>query len=385
MAINFPSSPTNGQTLVAGALTYVYNSTTGAWNVVKRTAKPFNLLVNPAFQMSQQNGNNQGSVSGFYPADQWAQGAATPQRVQRIIASAPVGPNGSKYYMTLNVITPKASLAAGDYTAIYQVIEGARMAQCQYGTASAMPMVLRFWIYATVAGTYSIALRSSVPTPTNYRGYAANYTISAAQINTWVQVVIPIPGDTATGITTWFTTTANNMYLWFTFAVGSTFYGTPNTWTTNNVVGTNNMSNGIATSGALYCIADAGLYLDPDNTGVPPPWQCPDEITMLIECQRYWYKMWCAQGIGASATTVGRMGMPHPVVMRATPQPVIAVVGAPTGHDIGYNGALTLSAGYSNAFCAEGTFTNAAGAWTVGRGPIMLGDPSSNYVAVSSR
>lgn len=31
MAINFPSSPTDGQTLVVNSITYVYNSSIGAW------------------------------------------------------------------------------------------------------------------------------------------------------------------------------------------------------------------------------------------------------------------------------------------------------------------------------------------------------------------
>jgi hypothetical protein len=34
MAINFPGSPTNGQTLVSGNLTWSYSSSVGAWQVV---------------------------------------------------------------------------------------------------------------------------------------------------------------------------------------------------------------------------------------------------------------------------------------------------------------------------------------------------------------
>lgn len=34
MAINFPNSPTNGQTTTVGNVVYAYNSTTGAWEIV---------------------------------------------------------------------------------------------------------------------------------------------------------------------------------------------------------------------------------------------------------------------------------------------------------------------------------------------------------------
>jgi hypothetical protein len=39
-----------------------------------------------------------------------------------------------------------------------------------------------------------------------------------------------------------------------------------------------------------FYIFDVGLYLDPNNTGVAPPWQMPDEAEELRACQRYWEK-----------------------------------------------------------------------------------------------
>lgn len=37
MAIDFPTSPTNGQTLVSGTSTYTWNSTAGTWDLTTST------------------------------------------------------------------------------------------------------------------------------------------------------------------------------------------------------------------------------------------------------------------------------------------------------------------------------------------------------------
>ena len=59
MGINFPSSPTAGQVFKSGKTSYTF--TNGVWRASNPTAKPFNYLVNPAFQISQENGDNLGA------------------------------------------------------------------------------------------------------------------------------------------------------------------------------------------------------------------------------------------------------------------------------------------------------------------------------------
>ena len=41
------------------------------------------------------------------------------------------------------------------------------------------------------------------------------------------------------------------------------------------------MTNGMAGAGNVFELFDVGLYLDPDNTGLPPKWQMPDEAEEL--------------------------------------------------------------------------------------------------------
>jgi hypothetical protein len=79
MAINFPASPTDGQTFVVGNAIYTYSTATGTWSAAPLgTALPFNLLINPGMLVSQQNGRTacsivgNGAAAAYYVADQWA-------------------------------------------------------------------------------------------------------------------------------------------------------------------------------------------------------------------------------------------------------------------------------------------------------------------------
>jgi hypothetical protein len=71
MAANFPSSPTEGQVHnVSPGNSFVFLS--GVWVPAPvKTALPKNYVVNPSMQISQQNGDVAGTVTGYYPADQW--------------------------------------------------------------------------------------------------------------------------------------------------------------------------------------------------------------------------------------------------------------------------------------------------------------------------
>ena len=46
----------------------------------------------------------------------------------------------------------------------------------------------------------------------------------------------------------------------------------------------------LRTTGNVFELFDVGLYLDPHNTGIAPPWQMPDEAEELRACQRYYCK-----------------------------------------------------------------------------------------------
>jgi hypothetical protein len=79
-----------------------------------------NRLVNPAMQISQQNGTTAGTISGWYMADQWATVVSAPGAAFSAARVASVTPKGSEYRLRFTVTTALASLATGDYASIYQ-------------------------------------------------------------------------------------------------------------------------------------------------------------------------------------------------------------------------------------------------------------------------
>ena len=280
---DFPSSPSEGQIYNApGGPSYIYNAPTWKVNNASAVADARrNRIVNGAMQISQENGNTAGTTAAYYIADQFyhhfaSTGTFTAQRVQSVT------PNGSKDRIRLTVTVADAALAAGDYLMIQQPIEGVRIADFRWGSASARQVILRFG-WKSSAGTYSIRLLSG--TTTLYT-YIANFTISAGQANTDTEQTFVIPGGVAGG---WPTDTSGGMLLTWVLATGTTNQGAAG-WQAGNFLGTASNTNGMATGSAVFELFDVGLYLDAANTGVPPRWETPDEAQELAACMRYFQR-----------------------------------------------------------------------------------------------
>ena len=86
MAINFPSSPTEGQSFTSGKVIYTYASATGTWQPTPLgTALPYNYVVNPSFEVSQQNGDMSG-LRRLYFAESVGPVVAAPPNPQPVPA-----------------------------------------------------------------------------------------------------------------------------------------------------------------------------------------------------------------------------------------------------------------------------------------------------------
>lgn len=273
-----------------------------------------NRLVNPAMQVSQENGNTAGTTTGYYPADQWAKyhvssaGTLTVQRVQSVT------PNGSKDRARITITAADASLDAGEYLTFTQNIEGQEVADLQWGAAAAEQIVVRFG-FKGPAGTYAVALHNSGAA----RSYVALFTISAGQANTDTEQTVIIAGDTSG---TWLKDTGIGITLDIVLACGSTFQGATG-WQAGNIMGTSGVSNGMATVSDVFEIFDVGLYADPDATGVAPPWEMPGYAETLRKCQRYWEGSsgvddWCFSGNVTSDSVYYTNGPTYKVSKRAS-------------------------------------------------------------------
>ena len=281
MSFNFPNSPIQGQTYQpADGYQYIYVG--NVWRVVEGaqglTAETRNRIVNPNFCVSQEWGNAAGTTLAYHAADQWntyfvGTVVATSQRVQSVT------PNGSLNRYRITITTADAALASSDMLFFQQKIEGTRVSDFRWGTASARQVVLRFG-WKSPAGTYSFRFANSAAN----RSYVAQWTISAGQANTDTVQTFVVPGDT-TG--TWLADTGLGLYIDIVIATGSGLQGATG-WQAGNFLGISTNTNGMATASAVYEIFDLGLYCDPLSTGAPPAWVAPDEAAELEVCLRYW-------------------------------------------------------------------------------------------------
>lgn len=289
MGINFPNVPVEGQLLtVSPKLVYRFNS--GVWRNISgnQTALPFNYVVNPAMQISQENGTTSLSTPGAYPADQWP--TAFPNTygsTAQVLGS----PNAIRLWCGATIAP-----GAGQNAFFQQYLEGQRVADLYWGSAQAKQVVLRFkagLTSGTVPFTFTAALRTY---STPYFSYSHNFTITVASL--LQEFTMAVPGPT---VGAWPNDNTYAIGLFITGMAGSTFIApSVDTWNSGNYIGAPGISNLFDTANHGLDLADVGLYADPFLTGVAPPWEAPDYQQTLWECQRYLEYMGVTAGASIS-------------------------------------------------------------------------------------
>jgi hypothetical protein len=382
LGINFPSSPAIGQSFTPpGGPTWRWTFE-GKWRRYPGTANTYNRIINPSMQISQQNGNTAGNAVGFYAADMWPMsrvagtgGICSVQRVQ-VLSS-----NGSRSRLRMTITTAQASLAAGDYAGFYHRVEGNRIADLKWGTAAALPAILRFGMKAP-AGTWAFSFRSG-DTATAPRAYSIPLVVSAGNANKDVEYVFTIPGPIDGSFPN---ANVSGLELWFTLAAGTNYaVGADLTWRTGATIGVAGQSNGLASTSNVFEIFDVGLYADPSQTGVAPPFQTPHHEDDLFDCMRYCYPAYGMRGYVVSAT-VARLQESRPAPMRVVPS--YAIVGTPMMNDLTTNRPITSLADPSGPGTEQDADVNATmsgGGLIVGRPAIQYWDSDANYVFFSAR
>lgn len=243
-----------------------------------------NLIVNGAFDVSQENGSTLITLPNGvskYIGDQWMSAYNSSVAVMKSVCAAfgtlPGFANGQYLQATTAMA---ASPAASDYAIMMQWIEGYRCQKLAWGGANAQPITISFWVYASgVAGTMCVSVRNNGLN----RSYTTNVTINAA--NVWEYKQVTIPGDTAGA---WSGGTAAWGIVGFAFNCGSTQSSAPNTWTAGNFVATSSITNFFATSGNYCYLAGVSVFAGnegPNAARSPLIFKPYDEE--LRTCQRY--------------------------------------------------------------------------------------------------
>lgn len=231
-----------------------------------------NKIINGDMNISQRGTSFPAITSGAYSLDRWA----FVNNSSAVITASQQSdvPSSNEFQNSLRaaITTADASIAAGDVSAIYQVVEGFNARDLIGRT-----FTLSFWVRSSKTGIHCLSLRNAGQD----RTYVAEYTVNAA--NTWEYKTVTVSGGLLTA-GTWNWTNGAGVYLQFTLAAGSTYQTTAGAWNTGSFFATANQVNCLDTIGNIFAIT--GVQLEVGS--VATPFEHRPYGAELALCQRYY-------------------------------------------------------------------------------------------------
>ena len=276
-----------------------------------------NRILNGGMVIDQRNaGASVTPASGAttYTLDRWQSffTQASKLTVQQN-AGAVTPPPGFVNYLGFTSSSAYA-VAGNDAFQFAQVIEGFNVADLNWGSASAQPATLSFWVRSSLTGAFG----GSIAT-TRTAVWVMPFTFTISSANTWTYVTVAIPAPTATGGTN----NDNSAGVFVRFGLGATGTsagGTVGTWTNaGNFVQPSGTVSVVGTSGATFYIT--GVQLEAGS--VATPFERRPFGTELQLCQRYFESQYYKGTAYASGVNSVIFTIPMKVTKRATPTTVI--------------------------------------------------------------
>jgi hypothetical protein len=286
-----------------------------------------NRIINGDFRIDQRNAGvaTAATSSGTtYAADRWQAIEDTDGSFTTESDGASSPPPGFASYMRVTVTGADASLAAAQFAAVYQKIEGTNCADLDFGLSTAKTVTVSFRVRSSLTGTFSGSLRNSAQN----RAYPFTYTISAA--NTWETKTVTIAGDTSG---TWLTTTGIGITLTFSLGCGSNRLGTAGAWAASDLWGATGETPLIGTNGATWDIT--GVQLEAGSVRTEYERRAYDDE--MRRCQRY-YEI-CTTQTHAMVLTAATTTMYLPYIFKVTKRSAPTIV-TPSSTNAAYSFSL---------------------------------------------
>jgi hypothetical protein len=268
-----------------------------------------NRIINGNMVIDQRNNGSPVSLTGpanTYTLDRWTIRTDTGGVITA--DQSPTSLQGQTQNLLVTVTTADTSLGATQIYDIAQRIEGYNVADLLFGTASAEPITISFWVTSSLTGTFGGAVQNADGT----RSYPFSYTITLA--NTFEYKTITIPGDTSG---TWNRSSGIGLQLIIGLGTGSTYSGTAGAWVGSNIRSVTEAVNVLGTVGATFTLTGVQL----EKGSVATPFEQRDYGFELLRCQRYFAKGTAVSSLyavyGAGFAAGGSVSLP--VTMRASP------------------------------------------------------------------
>ena len=340
--IDFPASPTVGQTFTTAGVTWTWDGV--KWGVgtpppiyvplaggtmtgdlilnrdpvialgaaTKQYADTHiigdNRLINGDMRIDQRNNGASGTANAF-TVDRWSYyGSLASKFTWGRNLNAVGGPVGFPYYLGVQSSSAYTSVAADNFE-IYHPIEADMVGDFAWGTSNAQPVTLSFWARSSLTGTFGAALTNYSPTT---RSYPFSFSLPTA--NAWTKIVVNIPGDTAG---TWVMQgNAGSIYLQFDLGTGSNWRGTAGAWVSANLIGVTGAVSVVGTNGASFYLTGVKLEIG----SVATPFVRQTLAKSQADCERYF--RWISHNVEFYATAANQYSV-MPIVlspaMRITP------------------------------------------------------------------
>jgi hypothetical protein len=254
-----------------GAMLYGSSSSAYVAQAVNPTFK--NRIINGGMTIAQR-GTAAVSADGSYPVDRWVYLKNTSATAS--IQQSSTVPTGFANAIALTVTTGGSATSA-QYAVIQQPVEGVNISDLSWGTASARPVTLSFWVRASVTGTYCAVIKND-----SANAYVSEYSVLIA--NTWEKKTITVPGPTAG---TWATNTSAGFRVSFDLGSGTNYNTTASAWQLGNFFRTTNQTNLIGTTGATFYLT--GIQLEAGS--VATEFELRPQQVELALCQRYYQRL----------------------------------------------------------------------------------------------
>jgi len=305
-----------------GNTTTINGATPTAYNTMGK-----NRIINGTMEIDQRNAGASVTPSAnvyTYTVDRFS--AYCNQASKFTVQQSTTAPTG--FINSLLATSSSAySITSTDIFVLDQMVEGLNCADLAWGTASAKPVTLSFWVRSSLTGTFGGSIQNSAQN----RSYPFSYTISSA--NTFEQKTITIAGDTSG---TWLTTSGIGMRVYFGLGCGSVQSGTAGAWAGASYYSATGATSVVGTSGATFYIT--GVQLEAGS--VATEFERRPYGTELQLCQRYYEKVTTGGGgvvaIGHAVNSTAAVScIQWSTVKRASP--TITTVGTPIARDAGGN------------------------------------------------
>ena len=277
-----------------------------------------NIVINGAMQVAQRatQVTGLGAADGYHTLDRWNMEIGDTSAGRFTMDQIADGPSGFANSLKLTTTTADTSIAAGEFLKLEQRFEGKDLQQLKKGTSDAEKVTVSFYVKGNAAATYTCELEDVDNTRSINQAFAVT--------TDWTRVILTFAADTSDPLGN---DVNNSLQLNIWLHGGATYSGgtfVSNAW--KDIVENTRM----AESHTSIFDSDArtffitGVQLEVGSQATPFEHRSFGEELAL--CQRYFHSNTFATGKTVSAggsvnsTTIAvNAGMPHPVIMRASP------------------------------------------------------------------